>query len=156
MLAPPMMPIAEPVLPGLVRMRALSSNLLLCNLLALGPLPALPVRGGNAPLIKKVALGAQIVLVHVEHMCCCAWCTRALLEQLSGVFRLYRGAGLELLSRVIQLHNYYCIAIGGKLLSVLMLKEGPLGGPLSVGKRDGLALGLKAPSWAPYIGLLNS
>jgi hypothetical protein len=51
-----------------------------------------------------------------------------MLEQLSGVFRLYRGAGLELLSRVIQLYNYYCIAIGAKQLSVLMLKEGPCEG----------------------------
>jgi hypothetical protein len=66
-----------------------------------------------------------------------------LLEQLSGVFRLYRGAGLELLSRVIQLYNYYCIAIGAKRLSAFDAQRGALGGLLSGGKRDGLAWGLR-------------
>jgi hypothetical protein len=61
-----------------------------------------------------------------------------LLERLSGVFRLYRGAGLEALSRVIPLYDYYCIAIGAKLLSVLMLKEGP---------REGRCLGVKEMDW---------
>jgi hypothetical protein len=67
---------------------------------------------------------------------------RRVLERLSGVFRLYWGAGLEALSRVIPLYDYYCIAIGAKLLSVLMLKEG-LGRAAVWGKRDGLAWGLR-------------
>jgi hypothetical protein len=43
-----------------------------------------------------------------------------------------------LLSRVIQLYNYYCIAIGAKQLSVLMLKEGPC---------EGCCLGVKEMDW---------
>jgi hypothetical protein len=61
-----------------------------------------------------------------------------MLERLSGVFRLYRGAGLEALSRVILLYDYYCIAIGAKRLSVLMLKEGPW---------EGRCLGVKEMDW---------
>jgi hypothetical protein len=61
-----------------------------------------------------------------------------MLERLSRVFRLYRGAGLEALSRVIPLYDYYCIAIGAKLLSVLMLKEGPW---------EGRCLGVKEMDW---------
>jgi hypothetical protein len=68
-----------------------------------------------------------------------AWYTGdVVLERLLGVFRLYRGAGLEALSRVIPLYDYYCIAIGAKLLSVLMLKEGPW---------EGRCLGVKEMDW---------
>jgi hypothetical protein len=44
---------------------------------------------------------------------------------LRGVQAVQRGAVLQGLSRVIQLYDYYYIAIGAKQLSVLMLKEGP-------------------------------
>jgi hypothetical protein len=45
---------------------------------------------------------------------------------------------LEVLSRVILLYDYYCIAIGAKQLSVLMLKERPW---------EGCCLGVKEMDW---------
>jgi hypothetical protein len=45
---------------------------------------------------------------------------------------------LKVLSRVIWLYDYYCIAIGAKQLSVLMLKEGPW---------EGRCLGIKEMDW---------
>jgi hypothetical protein len=57
---------------------------------------------------------------------------------LRGVQAVHRGAMLKVLSRVIQLYDYYCMAIGAKQLSVLMLKEGPW---------EGHCLGVKEMDW---------
>jgi hypothetical protein len=65
----------------------------------------------------------------------CMVCVRMALR---GVQAVYRGAMLEVLSRVILLCDSYCIAIGAKQLSVLMLKEGPW---------EGCCLGVKEMDW---------
>jgi hypothetical protein len=46
---------------------------------------------------------------------------------------------LEMLSRVILLYDYYCIVNRSEATICLDAQRGALGGPLSGGKRDGLA-----------------
>jgi hypothetical protein len=50
---------------------------------------------------------------------------------------------LEMLSRVILLYDYYCIMNRSEATICLDAQRGALGGPLSGGKRDGLAWGLR-------------
>jgi hypothetical protein len=77
-----------------------------------------------------VQLPGCLLIVETETWLCILaltvlWLSPSVRMALRGVQAVHRGAVLEVLSRAIWLYDYYCIVIGAKQLSVLMLKEGP-------------------------------